>query len=54
MTKESAAEYYGMDIVSELEEIGEEAVAALTEPVIMKNKLVFEISEGVWAWKSPD
>ena len=54
MTKESAAEYYGMDIVSELEEIGEEAVAALTEPVIMKNKLVFEMSEGVWAWKSPD
>ena len=54
MTKESAAEYYGMNIVSELEEIGEEALAALTEPVIMKNKLVFEISEGVWAWKSPD
>ena len=54
MTKESAAEYYGMDIVSELEEIGEEALAALNEPVIMKNKLVFEISEGIWAWKSPD
>jgi hypothetical protein len=54
MTKESAAQYYGMDIVSELEEIGEEALAALNEPVIMKNKLVFEISEGVWAWKSPD
>ena len=54
MTKESAAEYYGAELVSELEEIGEEALAALNEPVIMKNKLVFEISEGVWAWKSAE
>ena len=54
MTKESAAQYYGADIVSELEDIGEEALAALSEPVIIRNKLVFEISEGVWAWKSPD
>ena len=54
MTKESAAEYYGMGLIYELEEIGDEALAALNDPVIMKNKLVFEISEGVWAWKSPD
>jgi hypothetical protein len=54
MTKESAQEYYGADLYDEMAEIGEEALAQLTEPIIMKNKLVYEVSEGVWAWKSAE
>jgi hypothetical protein len=52
MTKESVEEYYGAELVKELGEIGDEALAALTDPVIIKNKIVYEVSEGVWAWKS--
>lgn len=52
MTKESVKEYYGAELVEELSEIGDEALAALTDPIIMKNKIVYEVSEGVWAWKS--
>ena len=36
MSKESKEKYYGEDLIAELEEIGEDAVAQLTEPVIMK------------------
>ena len=52
MTKESAAEYFGSEMMGAFEEIGEAALAQIYEPVIMKNKLVFEIAEGVWSWKS--
>ena len=52
MTTETLEEYYGADIISELKDFGDEALAALTEPVIMKNKQVFEVSEGVWGWRS--
>ena len=54
MSKESKEKYYGEDLIAELEEIGEDAVAQLTEPVIMKNKIIYEVSEGVWAWKSAE
>ena len=54
MTKESAAEYYGADTIAALEEIGEEALAELYSPVIMKNKIVYEVAEGVWSWKSAE
>lgn len=54
MTKESVQEYYGASLYNEMAEIGEEALAQLTEPIIMKNKLVYEVSEGVWAWKSAE
>ena len=52
MTKESVAEYFGSEMMGAFEEIGEAALAQIYEPVIMKNKLVFEIAEGVWSWKS--
>lgn len=54
MSKESKEKYYGADLVAELEEIGEDVVAQLTKPVIMKNKIIYEVSEGVWAWKSAE
>ena len=52
MTKESVEEYYGAELVKELGEIGDEALAALTDPVVLKNKVVYEASEGIWSWKS--
>ena len=42
MTKESVEEYYGAELVKELGEIGDEALAALTDPVVLKNKVVYE------------
>lgn len=54
MTKESVNDYYGEEVIAALEEIGDEAVEALHEPMIMKNKLVYEVAEGVWAWKSAE
>ena len=54
MTKETVQEYYGADLYNEMSEIVEEALAQLTDPVIMKNKLVYEVSEGAWAWKSAE
>jgi hypothetical protein len=52
-TTDTLEEYYG-DIIGELKEIDEELIEELTKPVLLKNKIVFEISEGNWTWKSPD
>ena len=52
-TTETLEEYYG-DMIGELKEIDEELLEELTKPVLLKNKIVFEISEGNWTWKSPD
>ena len=54
MTKESAADYYGAETIAALEEMGEEALAQLYSPTIMKNKIVYEVAEGVWSWKSAE
>lgn len=52
-TQETLEDYYG-DVIKELAELDEDLVEELTKPVLLKNKLVFEISEGNWTWKSPD
>ena len=52
-TTETLEEYYG-DVINELSEIDEELLDELIKPVLLKNKVVFEISEGNWTWKSPD
>ena len=52
-TKETLEEYYG-DIIHELQEIDEELVDELKKPALLKNKVVFEIEEGNWTWKSQD
>jgi hypothetical protein len=52
-TTDTLEEYYG-DMIGELKEIDEELLKELTKPVLLKNKIVFEISEGNWTWKSPD
>ena len=52
MTKDSVEDYYGKDLIEEIKAIDEDALAVLTQPVIMKNKIVFEVRQGVWVWKS--
>lgn len=52
-TTDTLEDYYG-DAITELEELDEDLVEELTKPVLLKNKVVFEISEGNWTWKSPD
>lgn len=52
-TKETLEEYYG-DIINELNEINDDIIEELVKPVLLKNKLVFEVSEGNWTWKSAD
>ena len=52
-TTETLEEYYG-DVINELSEVDEDLIDELTKPVLLKNKVVFEISEGNWTWKSPD
>lgn len=52
-TQETLEDYYG-DVIKELAELDEDLIEELTKPVLLKNKLVFEISEGNWTWKSPD
>ena len=42
------------DVIKELKEIDEDLVEELTKPILMKNKLVFETSEGCWSWKPQD
>lgn len=51
--KETLEEYYG-DIIAELDEVDDDIIEELTKPVLLKNKLVFEISEGNWTWKSAE
>lgn len=46
---ESMKDYYGTEI--ENFEDNEELLELLDRPVILKNKEVFEVSEGVWAWR---
>ena len=52
-TKDTLEDYYG-DVITELEELDEDLIEELTKPVLLKNKMVFEIEEGNWTWKSPD
>ena len=52
-TTDTLEDYYG-DVITELEELDEDLVEELTKPVLLKNKMVFEIEEGNWTWKSPD
>jgi hypothetical protein len=52
-TTDTLEDYYG-DIITELKELDEDLVEELTKPVLLKNKIVFEIEEGNWTWKSPD
>ncbi len=53
-TTDTLEEYYGDDVIAELKEFDEDLVEKLTKPVLLKNKVVFEIEEGNWTWKSPD
>lgn len=52
-TTDTLEDYYG-DVITELEELDEDLIEELTKPVLLKNKMVFEIEEGNWTWKSPD
>ena len=51
--KETLEEYYG-DIIAELDEIDDDIIEELTKPILLKNKIVFEVSEGNWTWKSAE
>ena len=51
MTKNSMSDYYGVEF---LEELDEETLEDLTKPVIIKNTLVYEVTEGDWLWKSAE
>lgn len=53
-TKETLEDYYGADLMKEISEIDEDLIEELTKPVLMKDKLVFETSEGCWSWKPQD
>ena len=46
MTTDSMEKFYG--VAAQDEEMLEE----INKPVIIKNALVYEVSEGVWMWKS--
>jgi hypothetical protein len=52
-TTDKLEDYYG-EVIAELEELDEDLIEELTKPVLLKNKVVFEIEEGNWTWKSPD
>lgn len=52
-TTDTLEDYYG-DIITELEGLDEDLLDELTKPVLLKNKVVFEISEGNWTWKSAE
>ena len=52
-TTDTLKDYYG-DVIDELKEVDEDLIEELTKPVLLKNKVVFEIEEGNWTWKSPD
>lgn len=68
-TTDALEDYYG-DVVTELEELNKDLtdeldkdlidelikdlIDELTKPVLLKNKIIFEIEEGNWTWKSPD
>lgn len=51
LVKDKMEDYYGAELI---EEIGEEAAAELGKPVIIRNVLVYEVSEGDWLWKSAE
>lgn len=52
-TTDTLEDYYG-DIITELEGLDEDLLDELTKPALLKNKVVFEISEGNWTWKSAE
>jgi hypothetical protein len=52
-TTDTLEDYYG-DVIAELEGLDEDLLDELTKPVLLKNKVVFEISEGNWTWKSAE
>jgi hypothetical protein len=52
-TTDTLEDYYG-DVITELDGLDEDLLDELTKPVLLKNKVVFEISEGNWTWKSAE
>ena len=52
-TTDKLEDYYG-EVIAELKELDEDLIEELTKPVLLKNKVIFEIEEGNWTWKSPD
>lgn len=46
-TTKSLQDYYGDDL-------DEEEIELLNEPVVIPNVLVYEVEEGVWMWKSAE
>lgn len=45
-TKDTMEQYYDID------DIDDDLLEELAKPVLIKNKVIFEVSEGNWTWKS--